>query len=235
MILPDFDARNVPPSQGGSAHPAGMFDFSISNTYLKATKDNTGEMLVVELTSPAGSIEKRYNVINPSPQAVEIAHKELSALCHAVGIFHVAFPKNPDGSPVMQMAGHTLRGGRGRMEVAPQTDKEGKPNGYMEVKKVFDVHGNEPGKARTQQQPQPQNQQQPQGGSGWGNSGGQQQQPMQQQPSGSWGNPSPNNPPANTQQPVQEQPQQQGQPQGGWAQQQPQQGGNPQQPAPWSR
>lgn len=212
-MLQDFDARTVAPSQGGAAHPAGMFDFQITNTYLKENSAKTGAMLVVELTSPAGRIENRYNVVNPEPKAVEIAQKELSALCHAVGIFHVAFPKNPDGSPVMNMAGHTLRGGRGRMEVAPQTNKDGTPNGYMEVKKVFDSQGNEPGKAPTGA-PQPQQpQQQPQ----------QQAAPMTQQPNGGWAS-QPQPQPSNT----------------GWATQpqqqptqQPQQ--QQQQPAPWAR
>lgn len=168
MLPPDtVDLRAIPPSQGGmGGHPVGMFDFQITNTHLAETKDKTGAMLVIEFSSPLGRIEKRYNVINPSPQAVEIANKELSALGHAINIFAVAYPKNPDGSPVMEMAGHTLRGGRGRMEVAYQKGQEPtaeKPSGgYVEVRKVFDVNGNEPGKASAAPQPQQQ-------GGGWNN------------------------------------------------------------------
>lgn len=231
MQLPDtFDARTVQPNQGGGAHPVGMFDFVISHTYLQDTKDKSGAMLVVEFTSPAGKIENRYNVVNKSPQAMEIAQKELSALCHAVNIFQVAFPKNPDGSPVYNMAGHSLRGGRGRMEIVPQTDREGKPNGYVEIKKIFDSQGNEPGKAPSPApmtqgangqwgNNQPQQQAQPQQNNNWG--GGQQQpnNPSQQQANPGWGAP-------------QGQPQQQ-QPQGGGWQQQPQQGNAG--PAPWQK
>lgn len=217
MQLPDnFDARTVQPQQGVGGHPPGMFPFTITNTYLKDNQAKTGAMLVVELTSDVGKIENRYNVINPSPQAMEIAQKELSALCHAVGIFNVAFPKMPDGTPNYQMAGHTLRGGRGRMEVAPQTDREGKPNGYVEVKKVFDVNGNEPGKANMSQ-PQPQQQ------SNWGSQQPQQQQPQQQQANNGWANQSPPQQPSqqpnsgwaqgpNMQQPQQQQPQNNGAP-----------------------
>lgn len=221
-MIPDvLDTSKIPPQQGGmGGHPAGMFPFTVTNTYLKENSQKTGAMLVVELTSDVGKIENRYNVINPSQQAVEIANKELSALCHAINIFQVAFPKNPDGSPVMDKAGHTLRGGRGRMEIAPQTDKQGQPNGYMEVKKVFDVNGNEPGKQGAAPMTQ-------QSGGGWGNNQPQAQpqqqpapQPQQQQPAQpqQWGNPPQQNGGWNN--PPQQQAAPQQQPQGGappWA------------------
>jgi len=187
MIPDTLNLQAIPPSQGMDKHPCGMFDFTITSTHLQENKDKTGAMLVVEFTTPAGRIEKRYNVINPSPQAVEIANKELSALGHAINIYQVAFPKNPDGSPVMEMAGHTLRGGRGRCEVAFQKGHEPtqeKPSGgYVEVRKVFDAQGNEPGKSAAAPQPQqggqawsngPAPQAQPAGNAGWANT---QQQP----------------------------------------------------------
>jgi hypothetical protein len=213
-MIQDFDARTVAPRQGGSAHPPGMFPFTITNTYLQENKEKTGAMLVVEMSSDVGSIENRYNVINPSPDAVRIANEQLSALCHAVNIYQVAFPKNADGSPIMDKAGFTLRGGKGRMEVVPQMDKNGQPNGYMKVNKVFDINGNEPGKTGSQPQPQQQNNQpmQQNNAGGWTQSN---QQPAQQQPAqqgnAGWANPQ--------QQPNQQQPQQQ-QPSGGgpaWA------------------
>lgn len=203
-MLQDFDATNVQPQQGISAHPPGMFDFAITHTYLKPTKDEQGLMFVVEMTSPAGRIENRYNVYNKSPQAMEIAQKELAALCHAVGQFRVSYPKAADGTPIFDKAGMELRGKRGRMEVAPQLDREGKPNGYVEVKKVYDVNGNEPGQAPVQQAQQQVQHQQPQQQAhpmqqsvqgGWGSS---QSQPMQQAPvadptPGGWGGNNPAN------------------------------------------
>lgn len=175
MSIPDtLNLQAIPPSQGMDKHPCGMFDFTITNTFLQENKEATGAMLVIEFTTPAGMIVKRYNVINPSPQAVEIANKELSALGHAINIYQVAFPKNPDGSPVMTMAGHTLRGGRGRMEVAYQRGQEPtaeKPSGgYVEVRKVFDAQGNEPGKASASDLAPMQN-----NGGGWNNNQPQQQ------------------------------------------------------------
>lgn len=214
MQLPDtFNARTVQPKQGGGGHPIGTFDFQITNTHLKDTPADqqvkTGAMLVIEMTSPVGMIENRYNLINPSPDTMRISNEQLSALCHAINIFDVAFPKKPDGSPVYEMAGHTLRGGRGKMEIVNQMVKgpDGKmiENGYVKVNKVFDVNGNEPGKAsaapmtqqggswgNNQQQNPPQQPQGNQGGGNWGNPPQQQPNqnpPNQQQPQGQWGNP----------------------------------------------
>lgn len=217
-LLPDFDARAIQPSQGGTAHPIGMHDFQITNTYLKETQDKSGLMLIVEMTSPVGVIENRYNIVNKSQQAEEISQKQLSALCHAVNIFRASYPKNPDGSPIFDQAARELRGGRGRMEVAPQMRKNEKgelvPNGYVEVKKVYDSQGNEPGKnagaaPQPMQQAQPPQQPgQPQVQNGWGNLPPQQQpqqsyqqpanqpQGMQTQPQGGWQQPPQNNAPA---------------------------------------
>lgn len=214
-----FDATKVQPSQGGTAHPPGRFPFTITNTYAKENSAKDGAMLVVEFTSDAGRIENRYNIWNKSEKAVEIAQKELSALCHATNIFRITFPRDAQGNYDMANAARELRGGRGVMEVAPQTDKEGKPNGYVELKKVFDSAGNEPGKQGSAPQPQPA-QQAPQGQpqanqGGWGAAQPQQQQPAAQ----GWGNAQPAANPA---------PQQ-----GGWSPGPAQ--GAPANPPPWGK
>lgn len=225
---PSFDATTIAPDQGTPTHPPGMFDATITNTRVQDTRENTGSMFVVEFTTPAGRIDFRYNLWNQSPQAVEIAGKQLSALCHATGIFRVNF-NNPNG------VGAELRGGRCKIEVAPQLSKDGTPNGYTQIKRVFDAAGNEPGKAPAQAQ-QPNGFQQPQ------------QQAAQTQPAQSWQpgpgqqtNPAPaaqgwNNPaPAQHQQqpaPQQQAPQQQ-QP-NGW-QQAPAGAPGPAQSPPWGQ
>lgn len=223
-MLTDFDASKVQPQQPGAmgGHPPGIFDHQISNTYLKPSNNNQHLMLHVEFTTPAGSVTERFIVDGTSAQAIEIAQKQIAALCHSVNVYRLSYPKNPDGSPVMDQAARELRGAKGRIEIAPQM-KDGKDTGYVEVKKYFDVNGNEPGKPAQNQQPQ---QQQPQGG----------QPPMQQQPGGGWGgaNPAPaqqpqqgnaswGNPPQQQQPPAQ-------QPNGGgWTP-----GGAAPQKAPWS-
>lgn len=168
-INAQFDATQFTPQQGFATHPAGVFDATISNTMTKPVKDNPNAgMFVVEFTTQGGRIEHRYNLWNPNQQAVDIAQKELSALCYATGVFRLDF--NNDGA--------ALRGTRCKIDVQPQKDKQGQPNGYMEVFKVLDLQGNEPGRTPS---PAPA----PQQASG---------QPLQQQPNGGWGNPQPQQP-----------------------------------------
>ncbi len=127
-----FDASQFTPSQAQGAHPAGVFDATISNTLIKPTKAADGGLFEVEFSTNSGRISNRYNLWNPSPQAVEIAHKELSALCYATGIFKLDFRND----------GAALRNARCKIEVAKQANSE-----YMEVKRVLDMNGNEPGRA----------------------------------------------------------------------------------------
>lgn len=189
-----FDASKITPQQSGGKHPIGnKFPFTITHTEKKPVGEgNTGKFLfAVTLTSPAGSIINNYNMWNPSATAVDIAAKQLSALCHAVGIFQVD----------IENGGKQLLNGIGLMDVdfqaghGPTVEKP--EGGYVEVKKVYDKNGNEPGKAVQQQQAnntgnsgaawsggnqanggqqQQQTNNAAQANQGWQNQGGQQQQ-----------------------------------------------------------
>lgn len=130
-----FDATNIPPEQMVATLAPGKFRAQVLNTLIKPTKDEDGGMFVVTFTSEGGQIDMRYNLWNNSAKAVEIAHKQLSALCHATGVFKLD----------MNNEGAAIRGAWCVIEVAKQANTE-----YMEVKKVFDVNGNEPGKPPTQ-------------------------------------------------------------------------------------
>jgi hypothetical protein len=148
MTYGSFDATQHQPRQGGQAHPVGKFPFTITDTKIEPTKDGTGGMFIVTFTSPSGDIVNRYNLWNNSPKAVEIAHGQLSALCHATGVYRVNFDN----------AGAELRGARGMMDIGYQKGEEPSPEkpagGYVELKKVYDANGNEPGKATPAPQPQ---------------------------------------------------------------------------------
>ena len=223
MEIQNFDATNIPPQQMGDRHPVGTFPFQISNTYGQQNKNTPGGQFVVEFTTPVGMVANRYNLWNQSPQAVEIAQKELSALCHAVGVFKLSFVGVGEKD-----YGRELRGARGVVKVDLQDAT--KPDGFVEVKKVFDSAGNEPGKTGgAAPAPQPQQQQPP--GGGWGQQAPN-QQPAQNNPpaanNGGWGGNQNQSPapqqgwqPGPTQTPVQQQPQQGQAPQGGGVQQPP--------------
>jgi len=170
-----FDANQFEPRQSAGGHPVGnKFPFEISHTEVKPTKDGTGGMFVVTFTTPAGQIDYRYNLFNQSAKAVEIAHGQFSALCRAVGRYQVDF--NNDGA--------ILRGAKGCLDVNYQKGEEPtaeRPEGgYVEVKKIYDVNGNEPGKAPAQAAP----------AQGFANQGPAPAagQVLQQQSGGGWGN-----------------------------------------------
>jgi hypothetical protein len=219
-----FDARQVQPRQGGGRHPVGnKFPFKITGTEAKAVKTEPGQppkggLFEVEFTSPAGSIKFNYNLWNESEQARKIANEQLSALCHATGIFQLDFKND----------GAALRGAQGLMDIGFQKGHEPsaeKPEGgYVEIKKIYDMAGNEPGKgpAQAQQQGQPNQPQTQQGGpqvqQGW-NGGAQQPSQAAAPQTGSapaWGGNQPQQAPQNAPQ---------------WAQNN---GGAPQSP-PWGQ
>ena len=166
-----FDANLYEPSQGGGPHPKGKFPTTISNTSIKPTKSGDGGLFEVEFSTQAGTITNRYNLWNKEPKAVEIAQKELSALCYATGIFKLDFRND----------GAALRGAKLIIEIDDQKNKDGTPNGYVEVKKVYDASGNEPGRQTPPAQPQ----QASQGATGAPTGTG-----------GGWGQPAQNNAPA---------------------------------------
>lgn len=177
-----FDATQFTPQYATSGgHPVGMWDARIVDILAKPVKDKPNSGLL-ELTyeTPVGKIKDNFNLWNDNPKAVEISQKQLSAVCHATGIFRL--------TPGPQGYGRELMGAQLKIEVGYQKGQEptaeNPTGGYVEVKKVFDRNGNEPGKTGGAA-PQPQA---GQSGGGWG---GQPQPnlaqggaPLQQNPQG---------------------------------------------------
>jgi hypothetical protein len=141
----NFNANEIAPRQGGgAAHPVGnKFAFSITDVEVVSVKEKEGSMLVVEFTSDAGSIKNRYNLWNASEIARRIANEQLSALCHAVGIFQIG-PRQ----------GKELVGAKGMMDIGHQKltpDQQRKRDAgevvepFVELKKVYSAAGIEPG------------------------------------------------------------------------------------------
>lgn len=130
-IQGSFDATQFDPTQVMPVHPVGKFLATISGTDIKPTKENNGGFLEVMFTTEAGSIPMRYNLWNQSQQATDIAHKQLSALCYATGVFKLDYA-NKAGA---------LRGARCGIEVTKQPNSD-----YTQVAAVMDVNGNLPTK-----------------------------------------------------------------------------------------
>ena len=230
QLLQAFNAQQYDPTQGGGNLPVGRHPSIIESSEVKANKANDGGYLQLNVklidgpqTGTTGAY--RLNLYHSNPQTAEIAHRQLSAICHCVGVFNVQDSGQLHNIPFI-------------IEVGLQKGEEAAQKGYTEVKKVFDINGNEPGKAgqgapaaQPQQQPaaqggfgQQQPAAQPQGNApAWG--GG---QPAQQQPQGAPAGNAPAWGQQPAQQPAAQQPAQQA---GGW-----QQGGTaPAGGAPWGQ
>lgn len=231
QLIQAFNAQQHDPSQSVGGLPIGKHPVIIESSEVKANAKNDGGYLQLNLkivdgpqTGTVGAY--RLNLYHSNQQTVEIAHRQLSAVCHVIGVFSVQDSAQLHNIPFM-------------VEVGPQKND---PQ-YTEVKKVFDAHGNEPGKAgqgAQQQQPQgfgqpaQQPAQAPQGGfnqqtpalgqpAAWSAPQGQ-QQPSAQPPQG-------NAPAWGQQAPTQQQPQQPAQQPGGWQQGAAPAGGTP----PWGQ
>lgn len=180
QLMSPFDATKFDPTQGVPSLPVGKHPVVIVNDEVKPTKDNSGGLLelTVEIADGPSKGMKgaiRLNLYNQSQQAVEIAHRQLSAICHCVGVFQLTDGRQLHNLPFM-------------IEVALQKDPEAAKKGYTEVVRYYDRNGNEPGKPGSQGTAA-----QTQGGAqsgGWGHGAGQQQQPPQGgQQGGQWGQP----------------------------------------------
>jgi hypothetical protein len=95
MTQLNFDASQVAPSTGAQdAIPAGWYNVAMDESEMKPTKDGTGAFLQCRFNVLDGQyvgrqLYSRLNLKNLNPVAVEIAYKELSAICHAAGVIQV--------------------------------------------------------------------------------------------------------------------------------------------------
>ena len=91
MAQLDFDASSVQPLDVYEAIPAGEYEAVITDSEMKANKSNTGMFLELKTEIISGDysgrkLTTRLNLKNPSVKAVEMAKRELSSICHAVGV-----------------------------------------------------------------------------------------------------------------------------------------------------
>ena len=89
-----FDATGIEPTTDFEPLPAAKYIAEVSTSDMRPNSKGTGEYLWLEFTVLDGAFVGRkvwtqLNLINPSQQAVEIAQRELSALCRAVGKLRV--------------------------------------------------------------------------------------------------------------------------------------------------
>lgn len=85
-----FDASQVEPQGEYTPVPPGDYKVQITSSEMVENSAKTGHMLKLELEIIEGDqagrkLIDRLNLDNPNAQAVEIAQRQLSAICHAVG------------------------------------------------------------------------------------------------------------------------------------------------------
>jgi hypothetical protein len=229
MVAFSFNAQQYSPRYGGGGEqlPPGEYVGVVVNTEPVNTTDGAGQVkggyLALTLTPTEGPLTgqkhiDRLNLHHTNPKTVEIANEQMSAYCHVLNVFNVQDTVQLHNIPFR----FTIGWQKG------QEPSQERPNGgFTEVKAIYDINGNAPGKA------------------GSGPQAGGNAQPPQQPPAGvapqsappaqgAWGTA----PPANQQPPQQQQPPaqppQQQQP-GGWGQppQQPPQNAPATAPGQW--
>lgn len=155
MAQLNFNAHAVDPSQPMSFLPvsdANGHPVIIIASEMKAAKSNPEKNGFLELTLQiADGPHKgetgayRLNLFNESAQAVDIASRQLSAICHVTGQMMVSESAQLHNIPF-------------RAIVALQKKANPSDPDYTEIKGVLDINGNKPGKAGSapqaaQQQP----------------------------------------------------------------------------------
>lgn len=104
MAYFSFDSNTVAPQEEFAPLPAGLYTAMITESEVVPTKAGTGQMLkltwkVVEGPLANRLIFDRLNVVNANPTAEQIGQRQLSALCHAVGVLQMQDTEQLHGIP----------------------------------------------------------------------------------------------------------------------------------------
>lgn len=91
----NFDATQIEPQSSFEPLPSGEYQVMIKESEMKPTRDGTGSYLQITLEVIDGNhkgrlLWDRLNLQNSNAVAVEIAQKQLSAICHAVNVLNVS-------------------------------------------------------------------------------------------------------------------------------------------------
>ncbi len=106
MAQLNFDASQVAPSTGtADAIPVGWYNAAIDESEMKPTKLGDGQFLQLRFNILDGmyagrKVFTRLNLQNLNPVAVEIAYKDLSAICHATGTIQIQDSSMLHGKPL---------------------------------------------------------------------------------------------------------------------------------------
>jgi hypothetical protein len=106
MALINFNADQVEPAAAYDVLPKGKYLCMAIASELKQTKSGTGEYLqitfeVIDGKGKGRKLFERLNIRNQNKTAEDIAQRQLSALCHAVGVIQLNDSEQLHNIPVM--------------------------------------------------------------------------------------------------------------------------------------
>ena len=102
----NFNAESIEPNTSYEPIPAGWYQAIISSSEMKATRDGYGEYLSLTLQIIEGNYQNRLvfarlNLKNANETAVDIAKKDLAAICRAVGVMSPQASEELHDKPLM--------------------------------------------------------------------------------------------------------------------------------------
>lgn len=108
-----FDASQVPEQQDFSALPEGKYVVIATASEMKPTKAGTGQFLqftfeVLDGQYKGRKLWARLNLVNPNQTAVDIAQRELAAICRAVGVLKPSDSAELHNKPMLVTVGVEL-------------------------------------------------------------------------------------------------------------------------------
>ena len=121
MAALNFNAAAIQPQQSFDALPPGRYEVIITDSEMKETKAGTGEYLmltfeVVGDTKHTGrKLWTRLNLVNKNATAIQIAERELSAICHCVGILSPSDSEELHNAPLVVDVVQELNPSSGQM------------------------------------------------------------------------------------------------------------------------
>jgi len=141
-----FNAAEVEPSQPYSLLPRGRYVVAIDESAMKETKSRHGQYLecrfrVLEGEHQESMAYARFNLINQNPKAQEIAFREFSGLCRAVGVLQVADSHELHDRPLVIQVDLEVRKDGGQIVC----DEEGQPKHNNVIKGYFAINDARPG------------------------------------------------------------------------------------------
>jgi hypothetical protein len=161
MVAFTFNAQQYQPRYGGGGEqlpPGEKYKGVIVNIEPINTTDQSGNVkggyLALTLTPIEGPLAgqkhiDRLNLHHTNPKTVEIANEQMSAYCHVLGVYNVQDTAQLLNIPFLFDIG---------WQKGQEPSQERPNGGYTEVKALYDINGNAPGKAGAGAQPQPQQQ-----------------------------------------------------------------------------